>query len=173
MPIFSLRTLGNTFTGSMNSRMTFLFVQYLLTFILIMLAFYFNSQLRFMLNTPPGFETKDIIHAELVYESRDYNYYTPEKIKLRQQRVKAIDKALDDCPDIRSWTASPYYIVGFSYNTGFTGNKNQTVSAVPKSGKAPIMGRITVNRTMAQFRSHIIIGRPEHAGQKEYRGVKL
>ena len=47
----------------MNSRMTFLFVQYLL--------------------------------AELVYESRDYNYYTPEKIKLRQQRVKAIDKALD------------------------------------------------------------------------------
>ena len=48
-----------------------------------------------MLNTPPGFETKDIIHAELVYESRDYNYYTPEKIKLRQQRVKAIDKALD------------------------------------------------------------------------------
>ena len=32
MPIFSLRTLGNTFTGSMNSRMTFLFVQYLLTF---------------------------------------------------------------------------------------------------------------------------------------------
>ena len=95
MPIFSLRTLGNTFTGSMNSRMTFLFVQYLLTFILIMLAFYFNSQLRFMLNTPPGFETKDIIHAELVYESRDYNYYTPEKIKLRQQRVKAIDKALD------------------------------------------------------------------------------
>lgn len=37
----------------MNSRMTFLFVQYLLTFILIMLAFYFNSQLRFMLNTPP------------------------------------------------------------------------------------------------------------------------
>lgn len=131
MPIFSLRTLGNTFTGSMNSRMTFLFVQYLLTFILIMLAFYFNSQLRFMLNTPPGFETKDIIHAELVYESRDYNYYTPEKIKLRQQRVKAIDKALDECPDIRSWTASPYYIVGFSYNTGFTGNKNQTVSAVP------------------------------------------
>lgn len=76
MPIFSLRTLGNTFTGSMNSRMTFLFVQYLLTFILIMLAFYFNSQLRFMLNTPPGFETKDIIHAELVYESRDYNLYT-------------------------------------------------------------------------------------------------
>lgn len=74
IPIFSLRTLGNTFTGSMNSRMTFLFVQYLLTFILIMLAFYFNSQLRFMLNTPPGFETKDIIHAELVYESRDYNY---------------------------------------------------------------------------------------------------
>ena len=131
MPIFSLRTLGNTFTGSMNSRMTFLFVQYLLTFILIMLAFYFNSQLRFMLNTPPGFETKDIIHAELVYESRDYNYYTPEKIKLRQQRVKAIDKALDECPDIRSWTASPYYIVGFSYNTGFTGNNNRTVSAVP------------------------------------------
>ena len=46
-------------------------------------------------------------------------------------------------------------------------------SGTDKSGKAPIMGRITVNRTMAQFRSHIIIGRPEHAGQKEYRGVKL
>lgn len=50
---------------------------------------------------------------------------------MRQQRVKAIDKALDECPDIRSWTASPYYIVGFSYNTGFTGNNNRTVSAVP------------------------------------------
>lgn len=131
MPILSLRTLGNTFTGSMNSRMTFLFVQYLLTFILIMLAFNFNSQLRFMLNTPPGFETKDIIHAELVYEPRDYNYYTPENIQLRLQHVKAIDKALNECPDIRSWTASPYYIIGFSYYMGFTNNKDQTVSAMP------------------------------------------
>lgn len=131
MPALSLRTLGNTFTGSMNSRMTFLFVQYLLTFILIMLAFYFNSQLRFMLNTPPGFETKDIIHAELVYESRDYSFYSPENIQLRLQHVKAIDKALDECPDIRSWTASRYYIIGFTYYMGFTNNKDQTVSAVP------------------------------------------
>ena len=131
MPALLLRTLGNTFTGSMNSRMTFLFVQYLLTFILIMLAFYFNSQLRFMLNTPPGFETKDIIHAELVYESRDYSSYSPENIQLRLQHVKAIDKALNECPDIRSWTASPYYIVGFTYYMTFTDNKNRTVSAVP------------------------------------------
>lgn len=131
MPILSLRTLGNTFTGSMGSRMTFLFVQYLLTFILTMLAFYFNSQLRFMLNTDPGFETKDIIHAELVYESRDYNSYTPEKIKLRQQHVQEIDNALSECPYIRSWTASPYYIVGFTYYMGFTNNKGQTVSAIP------------------------------------------
>lgn len=107
------------------------FLQYLLTFILIMLAFYFNSQLRFMLNTPPGFEIKDIIHAELVYEPRDYSFYSPENIQLRLQHVKAIDKALDECPDIRSWTASPYYIVGFTYYMTFTDNKNRAVSAVP------------------------------------------
>lgn len=131
MPVLSLRTLGNAYTGSINSRMVFLFVQYLLTFILIILAFYFNSHLRFMLNTSPGFETKDIIHAELVYESRDYNYYNQEKIQLRKQHVQEIDNALDECPYIHSWTASPYYIIGFTYYTGFTNNKNQTISAIP------------------------------------------
>lgn len=131
IPVLTLRTVGNTYTGSINSRMVFLFIQYLLTFILLILAFYFNSQLRFMLNTDIGFETKDIIHAELVYESKDYNFYTPEKIQQRMQHVQEIDNALDECPYIRSWTASPYYILGFTYYTGFTNNKDQTISAVP------------------------------------------
>lgn len=117
-PVVSIRSivLGDS---SLRSRMMFLGIQYVLTCLLMMLSFYFNRQLQVMLHTEPGFRTKDVIIANLIYESRDYQNYTPEMIQQRMQRVSAIDAKLSACPDIEQWEASYMDILKGDYENNF------------------------------------------------------
>lgn len=77
----------------------------------------FNNQLEVMLNTEPGFRTKDVIIANLVYESKDFQSYTPEYMQQRMQRVSAIDAKLFSCPDIEQWEASYIDILNGDYES--------------------------------------------------------
>ena len=54
-----------------------------------------------MLQTDPGFRTKDIIQANMIYESNDYSSYTSETVNQRKERVLAIDQLIDNCPESR------------------------------------------------------------------------
>ena len=85
---------------SIRLRQGFLFVQYTVTIVLVVLALFFHRHLNLLLNTPPGFQVENVIHANLVYESTDYASYTDESIQARKQRVAQIDEALSKCPDI-------------------------------------------------------------------------
>ena len=74
-PIVSIRSIGSE-SRSIHSRILFLGIQYVLTFLLVVISLYFNNQLNMLLSTEPGFRTKDIIIAQLTYESKDFNTYS-------------------------------------------------------------------------------------------------
>ena len=105
VPVTAIRSERNS-ADTVRTRMFFLGIQYALTFILIVLSFYFNKQLNLLTTTDPGFRTNEIIIANLVYESNDFSSYNPEIIKQRQMRVRSIDEKLNACPDIMCWEAN-------------------------------------------------------------------
>ena len=125
LPVDSIRGLGSV-SHRLGSRMALLMVQYILTFLLVIVSLYFNKHLHHLLNTPPGFRTEGIIEAKLICESNDASTYTPEYRKERMQRVERIDALLNQCPDIELWTAIPWSILGFDYKTNFSKGEGET-----------------------------------------------
>lgn len=123
-PVLSIRSVSLSIS-SVRMRKVFLSVQYVLTFLLLSMSFYFNNQLEVMLNTEPGFRTKDVIIANLVYESKDFQSYTPEYMQQRMQRVSAIDAKLSSCPDIEQWEASYIDILNGDYESDFFNGEGQ------------------------------------------------
>ena len=123
----SIRKVG-TDNHSVRSRMIFLFLQYMITFLLVVLSIYFSKQLNFMLHTDPGFRVESVIQANLIYESRDFAVYTMETIKQRQERITEIDQLMKSCPDIQYWTTGHSSILGDYYSTNFQSVKGETVA---------------------------------------------
>lgn len=123
-PVLSIRSVSLSIS-SVRMRKVFLSVQYVLTFLLLSMSFYFNNQLEVMLNTEPCFRTKDVIIANLVYESKDFQSYTPEYMQQRMQRVSAIDAKLSSCPDIEQWEASYIDILNGDYESDFFNGEGQ------------------------------------------------
>lgn len=123
-PVLSIRSVSLSIS-SVRMRKVFLSVQYVLTFLLLSMSFYFNNQLEVMLNTEPGFRTKDVIIANLVYESKDFQSYTPEYMQQRMQRVSAIEAKLSSCPDIEQWEASYIDILNGDYESNFFNGEGQ------------------------------------------------
>ena len=125
-PMTSIRSIGSG-KHTIRSRMAFLCIQYMLTFLLLVLSIYFNRQLSVMLNTDPGFRTKDVIIARLAYESKDFNSYTEENIKQRQERIQMIDNELSACPSIEEWESSYIDILKGDYYTNFLNDRGEKV----------------------------------------------
>lgn len=125
-PMTSIRCIGLG-NHSIRMRMVFLGAQYTLTFLLVVLSLYFNKQLNVLLNTEPGFRTKDIIIAKLVYESKDFNSYTEESMKQRQERVKSLSNELSGCPYIEEWEASYIDILRGDYGSNFLNDRGKKV----------------------------------------------
>ena len=104
-PVTSLRSV----IGSRESivvRMSFLFLQYVLTFTLLIVAVYFNQHLQFLQNTPTGFRSERILYAQLINRSqynqgsREHNNY--EEIWKSQNSF--YEQKLNECPFIEKWT---------------------------------------------------------------------
>ena len=70
--------------------MVFLFVQYVVTLLLIMLSLYFVRHLRLMLNTPPGFRVEGVMEANLFHEDTQLNYSDENYEKNRRARAQRI-----------------------------------------------------------------------------------
>lgn len=123
-PVVSIRSIG-TGSRSVRSRILFLGVQYMLTFLLVVLSLYFNRQLDVLLNTEPGFRTKDIIIAQLAYESMDFTSYTEESMKQRQERINALDNELSSCPYIEDYEASYTDILKGDYGSNYLNDQGK------------------------------------------------
>ena len=63
-PSVSIRSV-NAGGHSIVSRVLFLFVQYIITFVLIIVSLFFTKQVRFMLSADLNYTTKDIIQCQL------------------------------------------------------------------------------------------------------------
>ena len=104
-PITSLRSVSGS-RESIAIRMSFLFLQYVLTLILLIVAVYFNRHLQFLQNTPTGFRSERILYAQLINRnqynqgSREHKNY--EEIWKSQNSF--YKQKLDECPFIEKWT---------------------------------------------------------------------
>lgn len=123
-PIRSIRSVGWG-SHSVHSRMFFLGAQYIMTFLLVVLSLYFNRQLGVLLNTEPGFRTKNIMNVNLVYESKDFSSYTYESIEQRRQRIMQLDNELKACPFIELYEPSYEGILTPTFGTNYLNNKGE------------------------------------------------
>ena len=67
-PVSSIRDATQS-KRTVHTRILFLFIQYIFTFLLISLSLYFNKQLSLLLHTQPGFRIENVLIAKLGYES--------------------------------------------------------------------------------------------------------
>lgn len=102
-PIVSLRMIG-TSRQSVKIRAFFLFIQYSITFLLIILSTYFSNHLHFLLNTDPGFRTEGILYANLM-PPLPVNWWddTEQESNKRGNNREVMEQILDECPYIESW----------------------------------------------------------------------
>ena len=125
-PILSIRSIGVQ-SHSKHFRMFFLGAQYIITFLLVVLSLYFNRQLGMLLNTEPGFRTKNIMNVNLVYESKDFSSYTYESMQQRRQRVMQLDNELNARPFIELYGPSYENILTPTFGTNYLNNKGEEV----------------------------------------------
>ena len=125
-PILSIRSIGVQ-SHSKHFRMFFLGAQYIISFLLVVLSLYFNRQLGMLLNTDPGFRTKNIMNVNLVYESKDFSSYTYESMQQRRQRVMQLDNELNACPFIELYEPSNENILTPTFGTNYLNNKGEKV----------------------------------------------
>lgn len=109
-PVTSIRAVG-TSRSSIFTRKVFLFVQYTITFLLIILSIYFGRHLDVMLHTSPGFRTEGILTAELLRESNPWQLSDEGRMK-RNDHIMEIRTRLDECPLITTWSTTDTEILG-------------------------------------------------------------
>jgi hypothetical protein len=85
--------------------MSFLFIQYIITSVLVIVSIYFNKHLQFLLDTPPGFQTERILEANLYHENTSGGF-TEETWKARQSRIAQLEQLMNECPYIETWEIS-------------------------------------------------------------------
>lgn len=104
-PIVSISTIG-TSRQSVTTRTFFLFVQYCITLLLIILSLYFSTHLHFLLNTPTGFRTEGILYVNMMpsLSNRWWEESEQERKKHWNDR-EAIERKLNECPYIERWYA--------------------------------------------------------------------
>lgn len=123
--VVSLRSIGGG-VRSTRSRMAFLCFQYVLTFLLLFLAFYFNRQLKLLLETDPGFRTEDVLIARLNYHSGSLS--SPDDFLQQQQRLNVLGDQLNACPDIEVWEDSYADILTGDMEAVFLNDKGERVT---------------------------------------------
>ena len=96
-PMVSIRTIG-TSRQSIAVRMGFLFGQYLVTLLLLVLSVYFVHQLHTWLDTPPGFRTEGIVHANLSPRSHNFYMAGEEERQAETGRAQELGHRIKSCP---------------------------------------------------------------------------
>ena len=129
-PIRSIQSIGWG-SRSVRSRMVFLSIQYALTFLITVCALYYNGQLSLLLNTDPGFRTKNIILVKLIYSSQDFSNFSREKYQQERTRNLAIGDKLKACPFIEYTESAWDKITEEAYE----------VNHITPEGKTVLLGR--------------------------------
>ena len=100
--ITSMRTIGSN-RQSVHIRMAFLFVQYILAISIILVSLYFNKHLTYLLESPMGFQSENVLVANLLHEPQNTSKLTPEdRSRIHSYKIQMRQK-LDECPFIESY----------------------------------------------------------------------
>ena len=108
-PITSLRSVSGS-RESIVVRMSFLFLQYVITLTLLIVAVYFNRHLNFLQETPTGFRSEGILYAQLVNRSQDRhtlgNISTKDLHELWKKHISFYEQKLNEYPFIEKWASN-------------------------------------------------------------------
>ena len=130
-PITSMRAIA-TDRQSIITRMAFLCIQYMVTFVLVVFSLYLNSHFRFLINTPPGFRTESILEAPIVESgfSVVVGEDITETVKRYNAHLEAIVRKMDECPDILAWTNSENILVEREFKKTIYNDKDEATECV-------------------------------------------
>ena len=130
-PITSMRAIA-TDRQSIITRMAFLCIQYMVTFVLVVFSLYLNSHFRFLINTPPGFRTESILEAPIVESgfSVVVGEDITETVKRHNAHLEAIVRKMDECPDILAWTNSGNILVEREFKMTIYNDKDEATECV-------------------------------------------
>ena len=92
--------------GTMFSRYLFLFLQYSITLFLMILSLYFQRHFDFLINSSHGYQTDDILVAQLYNQNRIFNSITHQQLKERYRCIDEVGNKLNECPFIECWMNS-------------------------------------------------------------------
>ena len=139
-PITSIRAI-TTGRQSVVTRMVFLSIQYMVTFVLMVFSLYLNNHFRFMLNMPTGFSTERVLEANLIKRvtitvGENNKGSNDERIKEQGKRNDAMKQKLDECPDILSWTGSDNILIDRELSMTIYNDKDETVECTKVSADA-------------------------------------
>ena len=104
-PVTSLRSVSGS-RESIVVRMSFLFLQYVLTLTLLIVAVYFNHHLQFLQDTPIGFRSEGILYAQLVNRNQ-FEHGSQERKNYEEiwkKQISFYEQKLNECPFIEKWT---------------------------------------------------------------------
>ena len=130
-PITSMRAIA-TDRQSIITRMAFLCIQYMVTFVLVVFSLYLNSHFRFLINTPPGFRTESILEAPIVKSgfSVVVGEDITETVKRHNAHLEAIVRKMDECPDILAWTSSDNILLEREFKITIYNDKDEATECV-------------------------------------------
>ena len=130
-PITSMRAIA-TDRQSIITRMAFLCIQYMVTFVLVVFSLYLNSHFRFLINTPPGFRTESILEAPIVESGFSVvaGEDITETVKRYNAHLEAIVRKMDECPDILAWTSSDNILLEREFKMTIYNDKDEATECV-------------------------------------------
>lgn len=99
-PVTSLRSV-NVGGVSVISRRVFLFLQYVITFGLFIVALFFVKQLHFMLSTEPGYNTENVIVSKMTVQKNNHIHRSEADLK---SKVARVEKKMDESPLFTEWS---------------------------------------------------------------------
>lgn len=100
-PVVSIRAIG-TSRQSVTIRSIFLFIQYSITLLLIILSLYCSDYLHLLQNTPPGYRTKSILYVDLM-PALNWREPTGKENEQWWQNKEIMKQRLDECPYIEQY----------------------------------------------------------------------
>ena len=139
-PITSIRAI-TTGRQSVVTRMVFLSIQYMVTFVLMVFSLYLNNHFRFMLNMPTGFSTERVLETSVVKGvtitvGENNKESNEERLKNQKKRNDAMMQKLDECPDILSWTSSDNILIEREIGVTIYNDKDETVECTKVNADA-------------------------------------
>jgi len=108
-PVDSFSNFGKI-QGADNMRSIFLSFQYMVTISMIIVSLFFVKQLKFMMNSEPGYRTNDIIKAFFIKDDNSTHIRSKTGVEVlniyrkEKQDSVAIEQRMNACPLFTYWT---------------------------------------------------------------------